>query len=595
MIYDEDEVLGKAYDGRLVKRFIGYLRPYGPWVALALFLIFLRIGADLVGPLLLKAAVDGPVARGEYEGLVVYVLLFFAVISLVFLVRFFETWITNRIGQGVIRTIRLQVFGHLQKVPLSYYDRTPVGRMVVRTTRDIENLNELFTSGLIALFNDFFLIIGLYGLMFYLNWKLALIMLGTAPVIGILLFIFRKFVRKRYRELRRQIARLNSYLTESIQGLSTILMFQRQEYCGNLFRTRNEECREISISTVRVFSIFQSSVEALSVIFVGILIWYGGHAIVAGSLTFGSFLAFWYCAQKFFHPIRDLSEKFNILQAAMASSERIFKLLDTPPTPGIADGEPCLPEVLTHLRGEITFENVSFSYDGKTPVLTDVSFTVRPGERVAIVGLTGAGKTTLLNLLLRFYEVGEGRILVDGKDLREYDMRALRRQTGLVLQDISLFAGTVHENIRMGADLSDSRVREVVKTVGADRFVSMLPQGFDTTLSERGASISVGERQLLSFARALAFDPRILLLDEATSSVDRETENLIQKALGTLLLNRTSLVVAHRLSTIQNVDRILVLHHGRIQEEGTHDELLRRGGLYRDLCSLQFGISPGGA
>lgn len=595
MIYDEDEVLGKAYDGRLVKRFIGYLRPYGPWVALALFLIFLRIGADLVGPLLLKAAVDGPVARGEYEGLVVYVLLFFAVISLVFLVRFFETWITNRIGQGVIRTIRLQVFGHLQKVPLSYYDRTPVGRMVVRTTRDIENLNELFTSGLIALFNDFFLIIGLYGLMFYLNWKLALIMLGTAPVIGILLFIFRKFVRKRYRELRRQIARLNSYLTESIQGLSTILMFQRQEYCGNLFRTRNEECREISISTVRVFSIFQSSVEALSVIFVGILVWYGGHAIVAGSLTFGSFLAFWYCAQKFFSPIRDLSEKFNILQAAMASSERIFKLLDTPPTPGIADGEPRLPEVLTHLRGEITFENVSFSYDGKTPVLTDVSFTVRPGERVAIVGLTGAGKTTLLNLLLRFYEVGEGRILVDGKDLREYDMRALRRQTGLVLQDISLFAGTVHENIRMGADLSDSRVREVVKTVGADRFVSMLPQGFDTTLSERGASISVGERQLLSFARALAFDPRILLLDEATSSVDRETENLIQKALGTLLLNRTSLVVAHRLSTIQNVDRILVLHHGRIQEEGTHDELLRRGGLYRDLCSLQFGISPGGA
>ncbi len=595
MIYDEDEVLGKAYDGRLVKRFIGYLRPYGPWVALALFLIFLRIGADLVGPLLLKAAVDGPVARGEYEGLVVYVLLFFAVISLVFLVRFFETWITNRIGQGVIRTIRLQVFGHLQKVPLSYYDRTPVGRMVVRTTRDIENLNELFTSGLIALFNDFFLIIGLYGLMFYLNWKLALIMLGTVPVIGILLFIFRQFVRKRYRELRRQIARLNSYLTESIQGLSTILMFQRQEYCGNLFRTRNEECREISISTVRVFSIFQSSVEALSVIFVGILIWYGGHAIVAGALTFGSFLAFWYCAQKFFSPIRDLSEKFNILQAAMASSERIFKLLDTPPTPGIADGEPCLPEVLTHLRGEITFENVSFSYDGKTPVLTDVSFTVRPGERVAIVGLTGAGKTTLLNLLLRFYEVGEGRILVDGKDLREYDMRALRRQTGLVLQDISLFAGTVHENIRMGADLSDSRVREVVKTVGADRFVSMLPQGFDTTLSERGASISVGERQLLSFARALAFDPRILLLDEATSSVDRETENLIQKALGTLLLNRTSLVVAHRLSTIQNVDRILVLHHGRIQEEGTHDELLRRGGLYRDLCSLQFGISPGGA
>jgi ATP-binding cassette subfamily B protein len=595
MIYDEDEVLGKAYDGRLVKRFIGYLRPYGPWVALVFFLIFLRIGADLVGPLLLKAAVDGPVARGEYEGLVVYVLLFFAVISLVFLVRFFETWITNRIGQGVIRTLRLQVFGHLQKVPLSYYDRTPVGRMVVRTTRDIENLNELFTSGLIALFNDFFLIIGLYGLMFYLNWKLALIMLGTAPVIGILLFIFRKFVRKRYRELRRQIARLNSYLTESIQGLSTILMFQRQEYCGNLFRTRNEECREVSISTVRVFSIFHSSVEALSVIFVGILIWYGGHAIVAGSLTFGAFLAFWYCAQKFFSPIRDLSEKFNILQAAMASSERIFKLLDTPPTPGIADGEPRLPEVLTHLRGEITFENVSFSYDGKTPVLTDVSFTVRPGERVAIVGLTGAGKTTLLNLLLRFYEVGEGRILVDGKDLREYDMRALRRQTGLVLQDISLFAGTVHENIRMGADLSDARVREVVKMVGADRFVSRLPQGFDTTLSERGASISIGERQLLSFARALAFDPRILLLDEATSSVDRETENLIQKALGTLLRNRTSLVVAHRLSTIQNVDRILVLHHGRIQEEGTHDELLRRRGLYRDLCSLQFGISPGGA
>ncbi len=588
MIHDEDEVLGKAYDGRLMRRFIRYLKPYWPWVLFSLSLIFLRIGADLAGPLLLREAVDGPVAAGKFEGLIPYVAAFFIAVAAMALFTFFETWVTNRVGQKVIRDLRLQLFAKLQRVPLSYYDRNPVGRLVVRTTNDIENLNELFTSGLVSLFSDLFLILGILALMFFLDWKLALITLATAPIIGILILTFRIFARKQYREMRRRIARLNSYLNESIQGMRTILMFHRQEYCGKQFRTRNAEYRDSSISTVLIYSIFFPGVELLSAVTAGLLIWYGGYAILSGALTFGSFLAFWYCAQKFFQPVRDLSEKYNILQSAMASSERIFKILDTPSAPGLGSNGTPDRESLPPLAGAITFENVSFRYDEKTPVLENISFTIQPGERVAIVGLTGAGKTTLLNLLLRFYEITEGRILVDGKDLKEYNPRELRCQTGLVLQDVFLFAGTVEENIRMGGNLPEERIRKAVETVGAERFISKLPEGLQTVLSERGTSISVGERQLISFARALAFNPRVLLLDEATSSVDRETEELIQNALEKLLENRTSLVVAHRLSTIQNMDRILVLHHGRIQEMGTHEELLQNGGLYRDLYSLQF-------
>lgn len=584
MTEHEDEVLGKAYDGRLMRRFLGYLKPYRALVALSFAFIFLRIGADLVGPLIIRGAVDGPVARKEYSGLLGYAGLFLGAVALMALFEYVETLITNLVGQRVLRDLRLQIFGRLQRVPLEFYNRNPVGRLVVRTTNDVENLNELFTSGLVAFFSDIFLLVGVVVMMFVIHWKLALVTLAIAPFVLLLTLFFRRLARDRYREMRRHIARLNAYLNESIQGMRTIQMFGREPHCAGQFRGRNAEYRDSAISTILIYSVFYPGVELISSVAVALLVWYGGLSILSGTLTFGSFIAFWYCAQKFFQPVRDLSEKYNILQAAMASSERIFKILDTPEAPTGPLSAPAL-------RGEVRFENVTFSYDGNRNVLEDVSFTVRPGERVALVGLTGSGKTTIINLLLRFYEVTRGRILIDGRDLREYDPRSLRKQTGLVLQDVFLFAGTVDENVRLGAPLARGVVEQAVKTVHADRFLSRLPKGLEADVAERGASLSAGERQLLSFARALAFDPKILILDEATSSVDRETEKLIQDALDRLLANRSSLVIAHRLSTIQHADRILVLHHGRIREEGTHAELVRQEGLYRKLYRLQFGTS----
>lgn len=578
----EDEVLGKAYDGRLMRRFLGYLRPYWPLVLLSLAFIFVRIGADLAGPLIVRDAVDGPVARKEYEGLVFYAVLFLGAITVMAIFEYVETIVTNLVGQRVIRDIRMQMFGHLQRVPVSYYDHTSVGRLVVRTTNDVENLNELFTSGLIAFFSDLFLLAGVIVMMFVLDARLALVTMATAPVILALTLVFRGRARDRYREMRKRIARLNGYLNESIQGMRTVQMFGQERRCADQFRDRNEGFRDSAVAAVLVYSVFYPGVELLSSVAVALLVWYGGISILSGTLTFGSFIAFWYCAQKFFQPVRDLSEKYNILQSAMASSERIFKILDEPVAPA---GELSAPP----LEGSIRFENVTFSYDGKGNVLEDVSFEIRPGQRVAVVGLTGAGKTTLINLLLRFYEVTKGRILIDGRDLREYDPRSLRRQTGLVLQDVFLFAGTAEENLRLGASLPRERVEAAAKTVHADGFLSRLPKGLDSEIAERGASLSAGERQLLSFARALAFDPRILVLDEATSNIDRETEQLIQDALERLLAGRTSLVIAHRLSTIQTADQILVLHHGKVREQGTHAELMKTDGLYRKLCRLQAG------
>ncbi len=588
----EDEAEGRSYDTRLMRRFTRYLRPYRGAVAAMCVILLARVGADLAGPLILRGAVDGPVARGDIRGLTLMAALFTAFVAATATFEYFYTWIMNVVGQRVIFDLRLHLFGHLQRLPVSFFDRTSVGRLVVRITGDTENLSELFTSGLVELAADVILLAGAVVLMFVIHWKLALVTMMVSPAVLLASLYFRRTARERYREMRRRIGKLNAYLNESVGGMRTIQVFGREGTCLDRFRDLNAEYRDSAIGSIFAYSIFYPAIELLSSAAVALLVAYGGLSILGGSLSFGSFLAFWYCAHKFFQPVREIAEKYNILQAAMASAERIFRILDTPP----AFGERPAAEPLPPLRGGVAFENVSFSYDGKTPVLENVSFRVEPGRSLAIVGLTGAGKTTIMNLLFRFYEPAAGRILIDGRDLRDYDVRAIRRRMGLVLQDVFLFGGTVEDNIRLGErSIPRERVEEAARAVHADGFIRRLPGGYATDVMERGAVLSMGERQLLSLARALASDPAVLVLDEATSNVDNETERLIQEGILRLMSGRTSIVVAHRLSTIRHADRILVLHRGGVREEGAHEELLRRDGLYGKLHRLQFrpaGVTP---
>ena len=586
----DDDALGRDYDPALLRRFLGYLRPYAGTIALALGLMASRIACELAGPLIFWRAVDGPLAAGDLPGLTRHALFFLAAVLGTGLFEFLYSWTTSRIGQDIIVDLRIELFSHLQKLSVSFFDRNPVGRLIVRVTSDIENLNELFTSGLVEFSADLLMLFSVVGMMFYTNATLALVTMSVAPFILLATFLFRNVARKRYREMRVRIARLNSYLNESVSGMRTIQTFGREAQCLDRFRDRNREHRDSAIAAVFAYSLFYPGIECLFSLSVAVLVWVGGRGILDGSLTFGAFMAFWYYVHKFSMPIREIAEKYNILQAAMASSERVFRILDTPPEVADRPGALVAPEIL----GEVEFDRVWFSYDGKTPVLEDLSFRIEPGRSLAVVGITGAGKSTIINLLLRFYDPVRGSVKIDGRDLRDYDIRSLRRRLGLVLQDVFLFAGSVGDNIRLGEKGIDrARLEEAARAVNADRFIARLPQGLETGVLERGAALSTGERQLLSFARALAFDPRILVLDEATSSVDGQTEQLIQEGLLRLLKGRTSLVIAHRLSTIQHADRILVLHRGRIREEGTHADLVAQDGLYRKLYRLQ--AASGGA
>jgi ATP-binding cassette subfamily B multidrug efflux pump len=596
----EEEALGKAYDSRLMSRLLRYMKPYKWRVALALIMVAVVTPLELAPPLIFRKAIDSyfvpalnhvlPEASA-WSGIGWLSLLFLAVLTFDFLAQYIQIRIMQRVGQQTMYDMRREIFAHMQRLPMSYFDRNPVGRLVTRVTTDVDALNDLFAAGVVTMINDFFLLVVMAGLLFKIDTRLALATLAVLPGILIVTMIFRKFVRDANRRIRTAIARINAFLQEYISGMSVVQLFNRERKAMDEFEKRNRDNMLAWRDAILAYALFYPAVEFLSFATIALIFWSGGIRILSGTLSLGILTAFTMFAQRFFRPIQDLSEKFNILQSAMAASERIFKLLDEPV---LVESDPnAIP--LDHPRGEIEFRNVWFSYRNVPEpadedwVLRDVSFRVEPGQTFAIVGHTGAGKTTLISLLLRFYDVQRGQILLDGKDIRLIELQDLRRQFGIVLQDPFLFTGTIETNIRLGTPGIDrASVEHAVEEIGLGEFIRSLPEGVASNVNERGSTLSVGQRQLINFARALAHNPRFLILDEATSSVDTKTELLIREALNRLLCGRTALVIAHRLSTIQHADRILVFHKGRLREQGAHQELLAHRGIYYRLYQLQY-------
>jgi ATP-binding cassette, subfamily B, multidrug efflux pump len=580
----EDEALDRSYDRDLLVRILRYLRPYKAPIAAALVLIVLMAAFDLAGPYLTKVAIDQYIARGNAAGLNRIAVLYVLALLAGFAVRFGQAYIMQMTGQRVMLDMRREIFGHLQRLHVAFFDRNPVGRLMTRVTTDVDAVNELFTAGVVTVFGDLFTLFGIMGVMLAMNWRLALVTFSVIPLFFVVTNWFRRGARDSFREVRRWIARINAFLQENLTGMSTVQLFRREERNAAQFAAINRAHTDANLRSIFYYAVFYPAIELLAAVALALIILYGGARVLAGALTMGALVAFIQYSERFWRPISDLSEKFNILQGAMASSERIFLLLDTAPqvTP------PPAPVPLAPVRGLVSFEDVSFAYEPSNWVVQDISFSVEPGKSLALVGSTGAGKTTITNLLARFYDVDRGRITVDGADIREMDPAQLRASLALVLQDVHLFSGTIASNIRLGSDIPMERVIAAAEAVHAHHFISRLPQGYETRVQERGSTLSVGQKQLLSFARALAHDPRILILDEATSSVDTETESLIQDALKVLLRGRTAIVIAHRLSTVQHVDEILVMHRGRIRERGSHAALLARRDLYWRLYQLQY-------
>ncbi|HEU0369200.1 MAG TPA: ABC transporter ATP-binding protein [Candidatus Acidoferrum sp.] len=596
----EEEALGKAYDSRLMRRLLQYMAPYKWWVVLALGLVAVVTPLELAPPILFRNAIDryfvpamnrNIVENVAWNGILVISGIYLLVLVFDFLAQYAQIRIMQRVGQQTMYDMRRGIFAHLQRLPMSYFDRNPVGRLVTRVTTDVDALNDLFAAGVVTMINDLFLLVVMAGLLFKIDWRLALDTLGVLPAILIVTFVFRHYVREANRKIRTAIARINAFLQEYISGMSVVQLFNREHKAMQEFERRNKDNMLAWRDAILAYALFYPAVEFLSFATIALIFWAGGNRILHDGLTLGVLTAFTMYAQRFFRPIQDLSEKFNILQSAMAASERIFKLLDEPIT--IQSAENC--RRLAAARGEIEFRNVWFSYRNVAEpadedwVLRDVSFRIQPGQTFAIVGHTGAGKTTLISLLLRFYDIQRGQILLDGVDIRLLDLQDLRRHFGIVLQDPFLFSGTIESNIRLGTPgISHEDVERAIEKIGLADFVHSLNEGTATPVNERGSTLSVGQRQLINFARALAHNPRFLILDEATSSVDTKTELLIREALDKLLTGRTALVIAHRLSTIQYADRILVFHKGRLREQGAHQELLALRGIYYRLYQLQY-------
>jgi ATP-binding cassette subfamily B protein len=635
----DDEILGKAYDSRLMRRLIGYLRPYTGRALFALVAIVAGVGFQLAQPVLVKRAIDLYIATGDLSGVGRVALLYLGTLAGAFLAEFVQTSTLQMLGQRIMYDLRREVYDHLQRLDLAYYDRNPVGRLMTRVTSDVDAINDLFTSGVVSVFGDVLSLLGIIAVLIALDWRLALLTFCVLPLILLVTQWFRRNVRESYREVRTWVSRLNAFLQENLTGMATVQLFRREARAFADFDHVNSEHRDANLRSIYYYAVFYPAIELIGALSTALILWFGGGWVLGGTLTIGTLVAFIQYAQRFFRPISDMSEKFNLLQAAMASSERLFGLLDTPvsikdpanaarpagpagPTgpqgawagdaerrtpnadaawgrvdaaesDGDAKAQGPRPKAASARRvtgaGRILVDDVSFAYTPGVDVLKRVSFTVESGQRIGIVGATGSGKSTLINLLLRFYDVSSGRIRLDGTDIREMALGDLRSHFALVLQDVYLFSGTIAGNIRLGRDdITDAQVREAARAVHADAFIRALPDGYETPVAERGATLSVGQKQLLSFARALAFDPQVLILDEATSSVDTETELLIRDALHVLMQGRTTIAIAHRLSTIQDMDRILVLHRGELREAGTHQELLAMRGIYHRLYELQY-------
>ncbi len=580
-----DELSGKLYDSALLKRMFSYTRPFKKLVAGAVGLIIVASMLQLAAPYLTKQAIDVYIRGDNLDGLYGIVALYFVVLIAIFIVQYGQTYTTQLLGQKLMYNLRSKIFHHLQSLSLSFFDKNPVGRLMTRVTSDVESLNQMFTQGVVAIFGNIFLLAGIISIMLSINVELALWTFTVIPMLFIITAIFKRKVRVAFREIRKWLAQINSYLQENITGMSIVQIFNRQQKNYDKFADINMEHTKAHVRTVFYYAVFYPAIELVSAIALAIVLVRGGLLKVDQATTYGALVAFIQYAQMFFRPISELSDKINILQGAIASAERIFKLLDTPPRiTSITNHVKSVP-----LKGDIQFRDVFFAYEQENYVLKDVSFKIPPGTSVAIVGHTGAGKTTLINLLGRQYEINKGEILIDGKNIKDYELRHLRRTMAVVLQDVFLFSGTIFENVGLGnPDITREMVIEACKKVNAHRFIESLPDKYDTVLNERGSILSMGQRQLLSFARALVVSPQILILDEATSNIDTETEILIQDALDYMMRDRTSIIIAHRLSTIKHVDNILVFHKGYLKEIGSHEELLQKKGLYHQLYRLQY-------